>query len=109
MGDPLWVIAFRSPSLNIYSILEQMTKRHWNLNGLHKPSCIHICVTLPHTKPGVAKRFLADLRASVRAVKRNPNQKEGMAPVYGMAATLPAGGVVRDLLKRYLDTTYEVG
>ena len=108
MGDPLWVIAFRSPSLNIYSVLSEMTQLGWNLNGLHKPSCLHICVTLLHTKTGVTKRFLRDLKKSVAAVKANPEKKEGMAPVYGMAATLPAGGLVSDMLKHYLDHTYEV-
>jgi len=31
-----------------------------------------------------------------------------MAPVYGMAASLPFKGVVRDFLKRYLDMYYKV-
>jgi hypothetical protein len=31
-----------------------------------------------------------------------------MAPVYGLAATLPARGVVSDILKRYIDLLYEV-
>ena len=33
---------------------------------------------------------------------------EGMAPVYGMAATVPFRGMVRDMLKRYMDLLYEV-
>jgi hypothetical protein len=31
-----------------------------------------------------------------------------MAPVYGMANSLPVKGVVTDLLERYLDVLYEV-
>jgi len=31
-----------------------------------------------------------------------------MAPVYGMASTVPIQGVVTDLLERYLDVLYEV-
>ena len=31
-----------------------------------------------------------------------------MAPVYGMAATLPLRGVVDDMLKKYIDLLYKV-
>ena len=31
-----------------------------------------------------------------------------MAPIYGMAATLPLRGVVGEMLKRYLDLLYKV-
>ena len=62
MGDPLWVIAFESKDLDIYIVMDQMTHNGWNLNGLHKPSCIHICITLRHIKAGIAERFLSDLK-----------------------------------------------
>jgi hypothetical protein len=78
------------------------------LNGLHKPSCVHLCVTLRHTQPGVAERFIDDLTSAVEEVKLNPDEQGGMAPVYGMAATLPMRGMVSDLLKRYIDTLYKV-
>jgi sphinganine-1-phosphate aldolase len=106
LGDPLWVVAFGSDSLDIYRVLEQLTRRGWSLNGLHRPPAVHLCVTLRHTEPGVADRFLADLRASVAEVESRPAGEPGMAPVYGLAATLPFRGVVRDLLKRYIDLLY---
>jgi sphinganine-1-phosphate aldolase len=106
LGDPLWVVAFGSDSLDIYRVLERMTARGWSLNGLHRPPAVHLCVTLRHTEPGVADRFLADLRASVAEVESRPAGTRGMAPVYGLAATLPFRGVVRDLLKRYIDLLY---
>ncbi|GIW00861.1 aminotransferase class V-fold PLP-dependent enzyme [Roseiflexus sp.] len=108
LGDPLWVIAFASMRLDIYRVLDQMAQRGWNLNGLHHPPAIHICVTLLHTQPGVADRFIADLRDAVAAVRREPRARGGMAPVYGMAASLPFRGVVSDLLRRYLDAVYRV-
>jgi hypothetical protein len=88
--------------------MEYMTKRGWNLNGLHRPACVHLCITLRHTQPGVAARFLKDLGAAVADVRANPATEGGMAPVYGMAATLPMRGVVSDMLKRYLDLLYKV-
>jgi sphinganine-1-phosphate aldolase len=106
LGDPLWVVAFGADTLDIYRVLERMAGRGWSLNGLHRPPAVHLCVTLRHTGPGVADRFLADLRAAVAEVESRPAGDQGMAPVYGLAATLPFRGVVRDLLKRYIDLLY---
>jgi glutamate/tyrosine decarboxylase-like PLP-dependent enzyme len=110
MGNPLWIFAVKSKvdSLNIYEVLDQMAAKRWSLNGLHKPACFHIALTLRHTQPGVAERFIADLKESVAYVKANPGNKEGLAPVYGLAATLPFRGMVSDILKKYLDVVYTV-
>lgn len=108
LGDPLFVIAFASPSLDIYRVLDAMSARGWSLNGLHRPPAIHIAVTLRHTEPGVAQRFIEDLRAAVEHVKAHPAEKGGMAPVYGMAASLPMHGVVEELLRRVVDALYKV-
>ncbi len=107
-GDPLWVIAFGSDEIDIYRVLDFMTKRNWNLNGLHKPPSIHLAVTLRQTKDGVAARFKQDLQDAVEHVKAHPSEEGGMAPIYGMASTVPVQGVVTDLLERYLDVLYEV-
>jgi xylulokinase len=65
LGDPLWVIAFAAApdagEIDIYQVLENMGKRGWSLNGLQRPPAVHVAVTLRHTLPGVAERFLADL------------------------------------------------
>ncbi|SVE41699.1 uncharacterized protein METZ01_LOCUS494553, partial [marine metagenome] len=108
MGNPLWVIAFESKQMDIYKVMDQMTEKGWNLNGLHKPACVHICITLRHTKKGIADRFLSNLKEAVAYVKANPSESGGMAPVYGMAASLPFKGIVRDLLKKYIDLYYRV-
>jgi len=108
LGDPLWVIAFASDSLDIYQVMEQMTQKGWNLNGLYKPACIHICTTLRHTQPDVIQRFNNDLKKSVEWVKEHPNEKTGMAPVYGLAANLPLRSIVDDILIEYLNVYYQV-
>lgn len=107
LGDPLFVVAFASELLDIYKVLDYMTRKNWSLNGLHKPSCVHLCVTLRHTQPGVAERFIEDLKEAVAYVKEHPEEKGTMAPVYGMAATLPLRGLVSDMLKRYLDLIFK--
>ena len=108
LGNPVWILSFASDILNIYEVLDQMGKKNWNLNGLHKPACFHIALTLRHTQPGVAERFLKDLKESVAYVKANPGSKEGLAPVYGLASTLPFRGIISDILKKYLDVIYKV-
>jgi glutamate/tyrosine decarboxylase-like PLP-dependent enzyme len=107
LGDPLWVIAFGSRALDIYRVMDAMSHRGWSLNGLHRPSCVHLCVTLRHTQPGVKERFVEDLQAAVAEVKKAPEVEGGMAPVYGMAATLPLRGVVSNILKAYMDVLYK--
>jgi len=108
LGDPLFVVAFASDTVDVYKVLDFMSHKKWSLNGLHKPTCVHLCVTLRHTQPGVAERFLADLREAVEHVKANPSEKGSMAPVYGMAATMPMRGLVSDMLKKYLDLIFKV-
>ena len=108
LGDPLWVIAFSSGEVDIYRVMDVMTGRGWSLNGLHKPACVHLCVTLRHTQEGIAERFVDDLRTSVAEVKRQPRAEAGMAPVYGLAGSIPVRRVVGELLERYMDKLYEV-
>ncbi|GHG72766.1 aminotransferase class V-fold PLP-dependent enzyme [Comamonas sp. JC664] len=108
LGEPLFVIAFGSETLDIFKVMERMSEHGWNLNGLHKPSAVHLCVTLRHTQPGVAEQFLVDLRDAVAHVKAHPSEKGTMAPVYGMAASVPFRGMVSDLLKKYMDLLYKV-
>lgn len=108
LGDPLWVIAFAADELDIYRVMDRMGERGWALNGLHHPPCVHLCVTLRHAQPGVAQRFVEDLEAAVREVRESPSPAGGMAPVYGLAASLPVRGAVTEMLRRFLEVIYEV-
>jgi len=108
IGDPLFVIAFRSAELDVYQVMDAMAERGWNLNGLYKPACVHLCTTLRHAQPGVAERFLDDLRQSVSWVRENPSAQGRMAPLYGMANTIPDRGVISDNLKSYMDGWYRL-
>jgi len=108
IGDPLFVIAFGSKEIDIYKVMDAMTERGWSLNGLYKPACVHLCATLRHAEPGAAERFIEDLKASVAYVEDNPSVVGGMAPMYGMANTIPDRGVVADAMKRYMDGLYRL-
>lgn len=107
VGDPLWNIAFRSDEVNVWAVLDRMGKQHWSLNGLQDPPSVHLCVTLRHTQPGVADRFLRDLAAAVDHVRAHPDESGSMAPIYGMAAMGEMHGAVEDLLEAYVDLLYD--
>ena len=107
IGDPLWVIAFTSETLDVYGISDQMGQRGWSLNGLQRPAAAHICVTLRHTQPGVADRFVSDLRASVEALRGMPGAEGVMAPIYGMTGAVDTRATVEELLGRYADLMFK--
>ena len=107
MGDPLFLIAFRSETLNVYKISEFMSQRHWGLNGLHLPPSVHICITLRHTQPGVKERFIEDLKAAIEYVKQNPGAPEGLGPIYGLASAVEMRDMVKEILNWCMDLLYE--
>jgi glutamate/tyrosine decarboxylase-like PLP-dependent enzyme len=108
IGDPLFLIAFRSETLDVYKIMEYMTQRKWGLNGLHLPPSVHVCITLRHTQPGVKERFIEDLKAAIAYVKAHPEASEGIGPVYGLAASVGMRGMIHDILNWYMDLLYKV-
>ncbi|MFN4033236.1 MAG: pyridoxal phosphate-dependent decarboxylase family protein [Fimbriimonadales bacterium] len=109
MGEPLFLIAFTSAQekLNIYQVLDQLAQRGWRLTALQRPPGLHLAVTIRHAQPGVADAFLNDLRDALQYVKAHPEEKGAMAPIYGMANSLPFRGVVDEVLRRYLDALYD--
>lgn len=109
LGDPLWDIAFSSNTLDIYKIMDYMTERNWNLNGLQHPAAVHICLTHRHTQSGLVDKFIADLKFAVQQVAQNPDQETaGMGRLYGMAAQIPDKAMVDGFLRVYIDMLYKV-
>jgi len=108
IGDPLFLIAFRSETVNVYKVMEYMAQRNWGLNGLYLPAGVHLCVTLRHTEPGVKERFIVDLKAAVEYVKQNPAAPEGLGPLYGMAGTVEMRGMVKEVLGWCMDLLFQV-
>jgi glutamate/tyrosine decarboxylase-like PLP-dependent enzyme len=108
IGDPIFLIAFRSNSLNVYQVMEYMTQHNWSLNGLNLPPSLHLCVTLRHTQPGVKERFIEDFKAAIDYVKHNPQASDGLGPIYGMASTVELRGMVKEVLGWVMDVMYKV-
>ncbi len=107
LGETFAVFSFASDELNMYEVLDQMSARKWALTGLQHPAAIHLSATLRHAQPGVAERFVSDLKESVAHVRANPGAEGGMAPIYGMAAAIPDKTIVHDMLRSVMDIYYK--
>ncbi|XP_041125408.1 sphingosine-1-phosphate lyase 1 isoform X1 [Polyodon spathula] len=101
------VVAVGSRDFDIFRLSNSMTAKGWNLNTLQFPSSIHICVTLLHTKPGVAEQFIRDMKDSVAVLMKSPKDKTtGMGAIYGMAQSIPDRSMVTEISRGFLDCLY---
>jgi len=107
-GNPTFCIAVLSDVVDIYHVADHMASRGWRLNGLQRPPGFHICVTLPQTAPGLAERFVEDLRAAVVYAKNPPASPPKSGALYGGGSTGMEPALVNDLLLTMLDATYEL-
>ena len=108
IGNPeVSIVAMASKDFNIYRLNEAMTKKGWSLNPLQFPSSIHICITLRHTKEGVAQQFVDDIKECVTIIMQNP-QKEvtGTTAFYGTAQAIPDRSIVNEVGSMFLDVSY---
>jgi sphinganine-1-phosphate aldolase len=74
--------------MNVYQVMELLSQKGWYLNGLQDPPGVHLAVTLRHAPAPVVRRFLEDLRWALQKAPETP-EGSGMAPVYGLASSLP--------------------
>uniref|UniRef100_A0A6J0SV93 sphinganine-1-phosphate aldolase n=1 Tax=Pogona vitticeps TaxID=103695 RepID=A0A6J0SV93_9SAUR len=101
------VLALGSDIFDIYRLSNLLISRGWNLNVLQFPPSIHICLTLLHTKPGVAQLLLKDIRECVDEIMKDPKAKTtGMGAIYGMAQAIPDRNMISEIAGAYLDCLY---
>ncbi|KAK5257152.1 Dihydrosphingosine phosphate lyase [Cryomyces antarcticus] len=118
IGKPLVsVVAFTSPTLDVYDIADAMSARGWHLNALQNPPAIHVAVTLPIV--AAADKLIRDLEEAVREKReaeekrvvegkgRKGGAKGDMAALYGVAGSLPNKSIVVQLASGFLDTLYK--
>ncbi|MCA9715734.1 MAG: aspartate aminotransferase family protein, partial [Myxococcales bacterium] len=91
MGRPTFCFSFRSDAFDIYHVNDFMAARGWRFNGQQRPRAIHMCVTRPQTRPGVAEAFARDLAEAVPYARARADEKPRSSAVYGAGASgLPA-------------------
>ncbi|KAK3726980.1 hypothetical protein QZH41_014710 [Actinostola sp. cb2023] len=107
-GDPkVSIVAFGSNDFDIYALGTQLTDRGWCLNSLQKPPAIHFCVTLLSTQPGVAEKFIKDVKECTAKLINDPDARtSGMGAIYGMAQNIPDRSMVSELACGFLDRMY---
>ncbi|XP_049869835.1 sphingosine-1-phosphate lyase isoform X2 [Pectinophora gossypiella] len=101
------VIAWGSNHFDIFKMAELLHKKGWSLNALQYPSGVHMCVTHAHTQPGVAERFVADVRAvAAECLKGGAAPVQGKMAIYGVAQEISDRSLVSDITKHFIDSMY---
>jgi glutamate/tyrosine decarboxylase-like PLP-dependent enzyme len=109
IGDPTFVISFRSEELDVFHINDFMKAKGWRFNVLQLPPALHFCVTMPQTfSENVAERFLDDLDAGVVYAKSNAGTVAETTALYGLAGTLEGNQQVTEMVFGLFDHLYSV-
>lgn len=108
IGDPVMsVFSFTSDEIDIYNLGDVMDKKGWHLDRIQFPNALHMMVNPHHTE--IVETFLKDLRESVKHVVENPGKSsDGDAAIYGMVASLPDRGKVKDYIINFLKSQYKI-
>ena len=94
-------------TLDIYKVNDAMTKRGYHLASLQRPAGLHMCISPAHTLEMI-EGLLVDLAECIAEVKKGPkDDKDGMAPIYGMAESLPDRNIIGDVLVAFQEATLD--
>jgi sphinganine-1-phosphate aldolase len=109
IGEPTFLISFRSDDVDIFHVNDYMKDHGWRLNALQLPPGLHFCVTMPQTLvPGIASRFTQDLRAATEYAKSKKGTPAQSSAIYGVAGTVDGNAVASELLVAYMEMLYDV-
>ena len=108
LGKPVMsVFSFTSDKINIFHLGDILDKQGWHLDRIQFPSALHMMVNPHHAE--IADNFLKDLKESVDKVKKNPEKSsDGEAAMYGMVASLPDRGKVKNFIINFLKNQYKI-
>lgn len=122
LGSDSTIVSYAAIGLDVFAIAdrleappsresgETMTRstreaRRWSTDRMQRPAAIHLTVTANHA--AIVDDYLADLAAAVDEVRRNPSlARSGTAPMYGMAAKLPARFLVASRVRKVIADLY---
>ena len=109
IGDPTFVISFRSDEVDIYHVNDFMKTRGWRYNCLQLPPAMHFCVTMPQTfVTGIAQRMAADLADAVDYARSKAGTPAETSALYGVAGTLEGDQKVTETIFGLFDYLYAV-
>jgi glutamate/tyrosine decarboxylase-like PLP-dependent enzyme len=109
IGNPTFVISFRSDDVDVFHINDFMKTKGWRFNVLQLPPALHFCVTMPQTfVDDVAERFLEDLHAGVDYAKSKAGTVAETTALYGLAGTIEGNQQVTELVFGFFDYLYSI-
>ncbi len=108
IGDPTFLVAFRTRELDIFHVNDRLIELGWRLNALQLPPALHFCVTRPNTAAGVADAFVADLREAVEYAKHPARESPRSGALYGLGGSPAGNEILSTLFTAALDAMYEV-
>ncbi len=109
IGEPTFVISFRSEEVDIYHVNDYMKTKGWRFNCLQLPPAMHFCVTMPQIfVPDVAKRMISDLKEGVSYAKSKAGTVAKTTALYGLAGTMEGNEQVTELIFGFFDYLYAV-
>lgn len=109
IGDPTFVISFRSDEVDVFHVNDFMKTRGWRFNVLQLPPALHFCVTMPQTMvPDIAQRLVEDLRSGVEYAKSKSGSASETSALYGVAGSVDGNQMMSELLYGFLDYFYTV-
>jgi len=107
LGNPTFLFSFTSDSFDIYHVNDFMRERGWRFNGQQYPNALHMAVTRPQTKPGVAAAFATDLADAVAYANEHSGDTPKSGAIYGGVAggmTDEADEFIRMVMADMMDT-----
>jgi glutamate/tyrosine decarboxylase-like PLP-dependent enzyme len=109
IGDPTFVISFRSDAVDVFHVNDFMKTRGWRFNCLQLPPGMHFCVTMPQTfVPDIAGRLIADLQEGVAYAKSKAGTVAETTALYGLAGSVDGNQQVTELVFGLFDYLYAV-
>jgi glutamate/tyrosine decarboxylase-like PLP-dependent enzyme len=109
IGNPTFVVSFRSEEVDVYHINDFMKTKGWRFNVLQLPPALHFCVTMPQTfAENVAERFSEDLHNGVDYAKSKAGTVAETTALYGLAGTIEGNQQVTEMVFGFFDYLYAV-
>jgi len=108
IGKSTFVIAVTSEVVDIYHVNDYLANKGWRMNGCQNPPGFHFCVTLRQALPGVAEKFVEDLRKGVEYAKNPSQPMPASGAIYGIAGSLEGQAMLNELILAWLDATYSL-
>jgi glutamate/tyrosine decarboxylase-like PLP-dependent enzyme len=109
IGDPTFVISFRSDVVDVYHVNDFMKSRGWRFNCLQLPPALHFCITMPQTSvPNVARKWVQDLQEGVAYAKEKEGTPAETSAIYGLAGTREGNQQVTEMVLGVFDHLYAI-